>query len=158
MTTAAAILAIAINAAGHPTLSEDAARSFARVVDAEAARFEIDPLVLVALISRESDWKADAYNPKTGATGLMQVVASPEMLAGGFAQFEDQVQDPRVNVFLGTRRLRHFIDRCDGDVWHGIDGFDARGCKRKRLSPFALDVKARWLRLQAVVANEGGGR
>lgn len=149
---AAAIAAVTENAAGHATLTDAALRDYSRTIEAEASRFALDPLVLIALVSRESDWRPHALNADTGATGLMQIVASPEVLAGGFAQFADQLQDPRVNVFLGARRLRRFIDMCGGDVWRGVDGFNGRGVRRKTLSQFAADVRRRWERLEAVAS------
>lgn len=159
MTVIAAILFVTANTAGKPTLTEVAARDYARIIQAEADRFEIDPLILVALVDKESDWHAGALNPKTGATGLMQIIASPEMLAGGFEQFIEQIQDPRVNVFLGARRLNHFRRLCHGDIWRAVDAYDSRGTKRKGLSSFALEVKARRERIGgAVVAEAKGGR
>lgn len=159
-TVAAAILIVTANAAGRSPLTDNAVRDFARIIQAEADRFEIEPLILVALVEKESDWRASAVNATTGATGLLQIVASPEVLAGGWNQYLAQLQDPRVNLFLGVRRLARFRDLCGGNIWRAVDAFNGRGCKRRTLSPFALDVKARWQRLTGVtvVAETKGGR
>lgn len=121
----AAAIALATLSPGrthHPEARDREIRDFARITSAEAARFDLPPLVLVALITRESDWRPDAVNPVTGARGLGQLnVFAPdgsispvgrEILSGGWEAYVDQLYDPAVNLFLSARWLRRKLDQC----------------------------------------------
>lgn len=145
---AAAILALTAQASGAHRITESHARSYARIVVAEADRHDLDPWVLVALVDRESSWKPRAVNETTGAVGLGQILASPEILAGGFAQFADQLADPAVNLFLTARWLARWRDKCGGNIGRALDAYNGQGIKRRALSSFARGVLSEAERLR----------
>ncbi len=144
MTRAAIAFAIAhvtANSAGHPTLREHECSNYARIVVAEAARFRVDGLVLVALVSRESSWKARAVNKRTGAVGLGQLMPGTDATKG-FDGYD--LTDPAVNLHLTARRLSRF-QRLVGperhvaeSTWLAVSGYNGLGVKR--VSPFAREV------------------
>ncbi|UCE32524.1 MAG: transglycosylase SLT domain-containing protein [Burkholderiales bacterium] len=83
-----------------------------------AREFEVDPLLVLAIVSVESSFRAEARSPK-GAHGLMQVHTRVhrekfEPYGGVRAAF-----DPRVNLRVGTRILREYIER-GGDIKTGL--------------------------------------
>lgn len=110
--------------AKHPESYQRAADNYARAVIAESARTDIPPLILVALVAKESDWRHDAVNPTTGAIGLGQLLVfgaddtitptGREILAGGWEAYRDQLTDPAVNLFLSARWLRRKLGQCSG--------------------------------------------
>ncbi len=129
MTTAAqvaAAIALVITPAKskHPETYQREADNYARIVVDMAARNDLPPLVLVALVTKESDWRPRAINDKTGAVGLGQLnvldidgkvsALGREILAGGFEAHLDQLTDPGTNLFLSARWLRRKLDQCAG--------------------------------------------
>ena len=66
-------LALAISFC-RPTLPAGTATEWARIVADGAARSEVDPLLVVALVDHESRWTPGATNPKSGALGLGQIL------------------------------------------------------------------------------------
>ena len=84
---------------------------------------DLDPLLVKALISVESGFnpKAESTDPKSSATGLMQVTDQSLRVLGGFPNNEKWIEvrehlihvskkdklDPVVSVALGTRLLAH---------------------------------------------------
>gem|GEM_PF-2115141 len=88
------------------------------VIRAAAAAYNLDPLLIKAVITRESKGHPDARGG-SGDTGLMQIVwnlwgySSPEPLL-----------DPVENIWKGAQILRYFIDYFDGDVRKGIQAYN----------------------------------
>lgn len=75
---------------------------------AEAARrYDIDPLLLVALIYHESRFDAQAVSP-TGVRGIMQITQ-----ATAYALGMDNPNDPRQSILAGARYLRQIWERLD---------------------------------------------
>ncbi len=135
---AAAIAHVTANAAGHATLRDSAIDGYARIILAEATRFELDPLILVAMVSRESDWKPRSVNADTGAVGLGQLMPNTDTTKG-FDGYD--LAEPALNLFLSARRLRYFMGLCRDDKWRAVDAYHGAGTKRKTLSPFAVSVR-----------------
>jgi soluble lytic murein transglycosylase len=84
----------------------------AGVIDRESDRFGIDPLLILAVILTESDFKRFQVSTK-GAQGLMQIkpfVGRDLALRLGIAWNEEVgLFDPELNVRLGTRYLFELI-------------------------------------------------
>lgn len=108
------------DAARHEALAEflakryrvslDVTLEFVQIAHAEAARVNLDPLLIMAVIAVES-----RYNPiaesGVGAKGLMQII--PKFHGDKLAEFggEKAVFDPESNIRVGTRILREYLSR-----------------------------------------------
>lgn len=89
------------------------------VVSRAAARFDLDPNLLHAVIAQESGGKADAVSPK-GAKGLMQLMDGTARAMGVRDPF-----DAEQNVYGGARYLRTLLDRWEGDVKLALAAYNA---------------------------------
>lgn len=77
------------------------------IVAAEADRQHVEPELILAIINAESSFTTTAKSNK-GAIGLMQVMpdtAREQGLSPG-----DDLYDPAVNIYHGTRYLRRMLD------------------------------------------------
>lgn len=83
-------------------------------IDAAAARNRLDPDFLRGLFKRESGFNPNAVNPRSGATGLGQVLASTARDPGyGIAPLLDRT-NPQANIDFSAAYLRARIDRAGG--------------------------------------------
>jgi len=89
------------------------------IIRNKSRKYNIDPSVIRALISAESNWDIHAVSDK-GAIGLMQLMPATAQ--------ELQIQnpfDPEQNIEGGTRYLRMLLDRFDGDMELAIAAYNA---------------------------------
>ena len=89
-------------------------------VRAAAARYDIDPLLSLAVMREESHFSEESISA-ANACGLMQIIPSTgEWLAGkvfGPASFDRTLLfRPSINIELGSYYLRYLLDRFDGNV------------------------------------------
>ncbi|HEX8070348.1 MAG TPA: lytic transglycosylase domain-containing protein [Pyrinomonadaceae bacterium] len=90
----------------------------ALIVEA-GARNGVDPVLLYAIMHRESSFKAGAVSPK-GARGLMQ------LMPGTAARFGVRnIFDPAQNIEGGARYVRWLLERFGGDVRLALAGYNA---------------------------------
>ncbi|HEV7889822.1 MAG TPA: lytic transglycosylase domain-containing protein [Pyrinomonadaceae bacterium] len=88
------------------------------IVDS-GTRNGVDPVLLYAIMHRESSFKRNALSPK-GARGLMQ------LMPGTAARFGvTNIFDPRQNIEGGARYVRILLDMFDGDVRLALAGYNA---------------------------------
>ena len=88
------------------------------IVDS-GARNGVDPVLLYAIMHRESSFRRSAVSPK-GARGLMQ------LMPGTAARFGvTNIFDPRQNIEGGARYVRLLLDMFDGDVRLALAGYNA---------------------------------
>jgi len=93
--------------------------AFADVIQANAARWNVDPALVNAVIANESGFDPQATS-KVGAMGLMQLMpGTAEGLGVGNAY------DPAQNVAGGVRYLRSLLDRFNGDVSLAVAAYNA---------------------------------
>ncbi len=79
----------------------------------------VDPVLLYAIMHRESSFKAGAISPK-GARGLMQ------LMPGTAARFGVRnIFEPAQNIEGGARYVRWLLDRFGGDVRLALAGYNA---------------------------------
>lgn len=88
-----------------------------------AAREELDPLLVLAVIDVESGWDPRAVSRK-GARGLMQIM--PATARDRFdLRDPSRLLDPRLNLELGTRLLRNLLDAFCGDLRQALWAYHA---------------------------------
>ena len=100
------------------TVTRDEIREMAR----EAAdRHQIDPALVHAIITQESDWNPSAISRK-GAQGLMQLMPATANELGVRDAF-----DPRQNIEGGVKHLRSLLEKYDGDLDRVLAAYNAGG-------------------------------
>lgn len=83
-----------------------------------AARFDLSPALLEALVWQESRWQASAVSP-AGARGLAQ------LMPGTARELGVNPDDPFANLEGGARYLREQLDRFDGDLEKALAAYNA---------------------------------
>lgn len=129
-------------------VSQDLTLEFVQIAHAEAARVNMDPLLVMAVIAVES-----RYNPiaesSVGAKGLMQII--PKFHGDKLAEFggEKSVFDPESNIRVGTRILREYMSRT-GNVGIALQMY--AGALSDENDTYTTKVLGEKQRLQRVVA------
>jgi hypothetical protein len=90
-----------------------------RIVRDAAARHQVDPALVKAVISTESGWNPQAVSRK-GAVGLMQLIPGTAQRFGVGNPF-----DPAQNVEGGTTYLKSLLDRYNGDLDKTLAAYNA---------------------------------
>jgi len=97
-------------------------------IKTESAKNGLDPYLVASLIRQESEFNPGAIS-YANAYGLMQLLPSTgKALAReeGITHFETyQLLDPQTNIRLGTRNLRHLIDRFGGVQEYALAAYNA---------------------------------
>jgi soluble lytic murein transglycosylase-like protein len=106
-----AIADVADNAGAVPA-------AYAAKVRELAARFDLSPALIEALVWQESRWRADARSP-VGARGLAQ------LMPGTARDLGVNPDDPFANLEGGARYLREQLDRFDGDIEKALAAYNA---------------------------------
>ena len=83
-----------------------------------AARFDLSPSLIEALVWQESRWRADARSP-VGARGLAQ------LMPGTARDLGVNPDDPFANLDGGARYLREQLDRFDGNLEKALAAYNA---------------------------------
>jgi len=110
---------IADHAAGEPALAAPAVpAAYAARVHELAARFDLSPALIEAVVWQESRWRAQAVSP-VGARGLAQ------LMPGTAREMGVDPDDPFANLEGGARYLREQLDRFDGDVEKALAAYNA---------------------------------
>ncbi len=93
----------------------------------EAAARGLDPFLVAGLIRQESAWDRRIVS-SAGAVGLMQLMpATAREVAGslGVTLGPGALEDPEVNIRLGTTYLRSMLQRFDGRVEDALAAYNA---------------------------------
>jgi soluble lytic murein transglycosylase-like protein len=88
------------------------------VINRVAARYNVSPALLEALVWQESRWRQSAVSP-VGAVGLTQLMPGTARAMGV------DPRDPVANIEGGARYLREQLDRFDGDVEKALAAYNA---------------------------------
>lgn len=115
----------AIGTAGEPHalsftqvgLSAGPAQWQARVAEL-AAKYDISPTLLEAVVWQESRWNTGAVS-RVGARGLAQ------LMPGTARQMGVNAQDPNANLEGGARYLRLQLDAFEGDIEKALAAYNA---------------------------------
>jgi soluble lytic murein transglycosylase-like protein len=89
------------------------------LVTEAAARYRLDPCLIISVMGVESRYNRFAVSPK-GASGLMQLM--PETAARFGVR---NIFDPRENIMAGANYLRWLLDRFGGNVRLALAGYNA---------------------------------
>jgi len=83
-------------------------------ITAEAARQDLDPALVAAVVNAESGFLPDSRSSQ-GAVGLMQLLPETARFVATQPRRPspppDRLEDPAVNIAYGTRYLRYLVDR-----------------------------------------------
>jgi soluble lytic murein transglycosylase-like protein len=90
-----------------------------RIVDDAAARHQVDPALVKAVINTESGWNPTAISRK-GAMGLMQLIPGTAERFGVGNPF-----DPAQNIEAGTSYLKSLLERYNGDLSKSLAAYNA---------------------------------
>lgn len=83
-----------------------------------AARFDLSPSLIEAMVWQESRWRHNAVSP-VGAQGLAQ------LMPGTARDMGVDPRDPFANLEGGARYLREQLDRFDGDLEKALAAYNA---------------------------------
>ncbi|MFM7349945.1 MAG: lytic transglycosylase domain-containing protein [Erythrobacter sp.] len=83
-----------------------------------AARFDLSPALMEAVVWQESRWNANARSP-VGAQGLAQLMPGTARYLGV------DPKDPFANLEGGARYLREQLDRFDGNIEKALAAYNA---------------------------------
>lgn len=112
-------VAVPENAVAHTHLSAAAVPpGFQAKVAELAARFDLSPALIEALVWQESRWRTGAVSP-VGARGLAQ------LMPGTAREMGVNADDPFANLEGGARYLRAQLDRFGGDVEKALAAYNA---------------------------------
>jgi hypothetical protein len=125
-----------------------------RIVRDAAARHEVDPALVKAVISTESGWNPHAVSRK-GAVGLMQLIPGTAQRFGVGNPF-----DPAQNVEGGTTYLKALLDRYNGDLSKTLAAYNAgeHAVDANRGVPPYWETQRYVLKVQNAYFRPGSGR
>jgi len=101
----------AASAAGVP-------QAYAAKVHELAARYDLSPALIEAVVWQESRWHPTARSP-VGARGLAQ------LMPGTAQDLGVNPDDPLANLEGGARYLRYLLDHFDGDIEKTLAAYNA---------------------------------
>jgi soluble lytic murein transglycosylase-like protein len=91
---------------------------YAAKVQELAARYDLSPALIEAVVWQESRWRAGAVSP-VGARGLAQLMPGTAQSLGV------NPDDPMANLEGGARYLRQQLDRFGGDLEKALAAYNA---------------------------------
>lgn len=92
---------------------------FGELIHRNAAKHDVDPLLVAAIMEQESKFRPRALSPK-GAQGLMQL-----MPRTGYWMGARNLYDPEENVEAGVKYLKYLNQRFNGDTKKVIAAYNA---------------------------------
>jgi len=95
------------------------ADNYDRIINRKSHKYDIEPAIIEAVITAESNWNPQARSKK-GAIGLMQLMPS----TAKDMKISDPY-DPEENIEAGTRYLRHLLNRFNEDLDLALAAYNA---------------------------------
>jgi len=96
-------------------------------IKSASEKYNLDPYLVMAVIHRESGFRADVASPK-GAAGLMQIMpATGEWIAEKLKieYSKEKLKIPEYNIELGCWYLSYLDDMFDGNMENMLCGYNA---------------------------------
>ncbi len=153
---AAVLLAIlhVLGPRGRSPAAQQHADELAAIIVEEAARADVDPMLVAAIIARESRFTVRARS-RGGDYGLMQVRRSGA--ARRHRHLTDaQLMQPRRNIRLGVEHLALVRSMCGPDTATVLDAYASGHCTRRRLG-YSRRVLITYQELQLAVRDPRSG-
>ncbi len=98
----------------------------------EAHKASIDPLIVVALIERESSFKPHAVGKDGMDLGLMQIRRTGACLEGMSTLPHHIITTPEFNLHRGIPCLARLVKSCGGNLLKGLGKYKGVGCKSSK--------------------------
>ena len=95
-------------------------QEYVNIVIRETTKYNIDPLLVLAMIETESGFNSRAYN-QSGAMGLMQVI--PRYHPDLITQEHQSLYDPNMGINVGVAVLVKFIEKHNGNFVKAINNY-----------------------------------
>lgn len=102
--------------ASQPRRNAIEIRGYAEMIVDAATEFRKDPLVVARVALAESDLNPKAIGDGGWAIGVMQVHTRWWVGVVPFVKSANDLRDARTNIRAGAWILRHYADKCGGDV------------------------------------------
>jgi soluble lytic murein transglycosylase-like protein len=102
-------------------------REVSPLILTEARTFEVDPLLLGALLIEESRFDKHAVSV-FGAQGLGQIMPGTTASRGYERLEPHQLRVPRINLHLAARHMAHLRDKCGGTPMRWLSPYGGYRC------------------------------
>lgn len=100
-------------------------RGYSEYVEKYSEKYEVEPELIYAMIKEESNFDK-AANSSKAAKGLMQLVQSTaEEVGREIGISEIDLNNPEINIEIGTKYISDLINRYDGNIALGITAYNA---------------------------------
>ena len=116
----------------------------------EAKKVDIDPSLVMALITIESNWKHTAVS-RANACGLTQVLPK---YTGKITKKHtcEQLNVPEKSIYVGIKTLKFWINYHDGDVARGLCGYNAGfRCQGKKPNRHGMRYARKVLNIKSII-------
>ena len=124
----------------------------ASTVIEESAKNDVDPSLLLALITVESNWKRTAVS-SANACGLTQVI--PKYTGNITKRYTcEQLKHPKTSIKVGAKILAWWIKYHNGNITSALCGYNAGfrcGKNRKRPSKGGMRYARKVLKMQKTI-------
>lgn len=110
----------------------------------EGARIGVSPLILLAIIEKESSFRPNIIN-FYGAVGLMQVVPRyhKDKLQSSADQATSALQSPEINLHVGSQILREYLTHKRGDLSAALKKYSGNARQYgERVAQYASNFRA----------------
>ena len=130
---------LAINLAA-PHISNPSVKWYGKIIDRAALKGQMDPLIIISVITHESHWNPNLISSDEKDLGLMQIRAKYSSIP------EDHLLNPATNIQIGTALLKSNYNYCEkfldrepsyqeyGSCYAGLCKSKKRTCKPSKIS------------------------